>query len=341
MSILVNCYNVNHRDHGETVVCSHDVTITSCGKSYLAELIGKNCKNGPVLEEKLQEDEKQKEFYSEVVGQAQLYREQEYERFSEVVVELWCRYYSESFEQIKSIINNWDKFTILYPITSTRQIEMLRHRNYFHLISIQTPVKIRYSNFASKYPEMASKIDLEMYCFIDDTVPSSLTYLQIAYHPGSTEDCMSKSNVSLENHQDKQQLLINLLRKSEDVYRSVRPSWDEYFMNIAHIVKTRSNCMKRAVGAVIVKDNRIIATGYNGTPNGKTNCFDGGCERCNKNTSQGKELEKCFCFHAEENAILEVGNNQAKGLAIYTTLFPCYQCSKILIAAVRLKFKIN
>jgi dCMP deaminase len=105
-------------------------------------------------------------------------------------------------------------------------------------------------------------------------------------------------------------------------------------MHIAEIVKTRSNCMKRAVGVVIAKDNRILSTGYNGTPIGKVNCFEGGCERCNKNTSQGKDLEKCFCFHAEENAVLEVGTKNCMGAVLYSTLFPCYQCSKIVLSAV-------
>jgi len=79
--------------------------------------------------------------------------------------------------------------------------------------------------------------------------------------------------------------MINILMKLDCVLRSVRPDWDSYFMHIAEIVKTRSNCMKRAVGVVIAQNNRIIATGYNGTPCGKVNCFEEGCERCNKNTS--------------------------------------------------------
>ena len=65
--------------------------------------------------------------------------------------------------------------------------------------------------------------------------------------------------------------------------------------------------MKRAVGVVIVKKNRIVSTGYNGTPGGLTNCYEGGCERCNSGEGEGKGLEACFCVHAEENAILEAG----------------------------------
>ena len=81
--------------------------------------------------------------------------------------------------------------------------------------------------------------------------------------------------------------------------------------------------MKRAVGVVIVKENRIVATGYNGTPYGKQNCWEKGCDRCNQNTKQGVDLEKCFCFHAEESAILEIGTKKSKNMVMYTTLFPC------------------
>jgi len=78
-------------------------------------------------------------------------------------------------------------------------------------------------------------------------------------------------------------------------------------MKLAHIVRERSNCMKRSVGAIVVQGNRIVSTGYNGTPGPLTNCFEGGCERCNQNKSQGVDLDKCNCIHAEENSILECG----------------------------------
>ena len=67
----------------------------------------------------------------------------------------------------------------------------------------------------------------------------------------------------------------------------IRPNWDTYFMRLAEVAASRSNCMKRGIGAVIVKDNRVIATGYNGMPFGLTNCNEGGCKRCNDNTLQG------------------------------------------------------
>ena len=115
-----------------------------------------------------------------------------------------------------------------------------------------------------------------------------------------------------------------------------RPSWDLYFINIAKLTSERSNCIKRKVGAVIVKDNRIISLGYNGTPFSFKNCFDGGCKRCldqwlNKTESKGKDLDLCMCLHAEDNALLFVSQNDIKDSTIYITLFPCISCLKKII----------
>lgn len=104
-------------------------------------------------------------------------------------------------------------------------------------------------------------------------------------------------------------------------------------MEIADVVSKRSNCMSRQVAAVIVKENQILATGYNGTPKGVTNCCDGGCPRCNNITESGEHLEECLCCHAEENSICQAAKfglpiNES---AMYCTLMPCLHCSKLII----------
>ena len=87
-----------------------------------------------------------------------------------------------------------------------------------------------------------------------------------------------------------------------------RPNWDEYFMLQAELAKLRSNCITRQVGAVIVRDHRQLATGYNGTPPGIKNCFEGGCKRCQLRMEgkieSGASLDRCLCNHAEANAIM-------------------------------------
>ena len=119
-----------------------------------------------------------------------------------------------------------------------------------------------------------------------------------------------------------------------------RPDWDIYFMLHSEIAKLRSNCVTRHIGAVIVKDNRQIATGYNGTPSGIKNCFEGGCPRCtarmNGEIMPGKDLERCLCTHAEANAIMQCalfGNaGSTRGASLYSTFTPCIECSKMAIS---------
>lgn len=114
-----------------------------------------------------------------------------------------------------------------------------------------------------------------------------------------------------------------------------RPSWDEYFMEIAHVVAKRSNCSRRQVAAVIVKDNHLLSTGYNGTPRGVRNCFDGGCPRCSGHAPSGTKLDECLCVHAEQNAICQAARYgiDVSGSTIYITLSPCLTCAKLIINA--------
>ncbi|KAF9907216.1 Deoxycytidine monophosphate (dCMP) deaminase [Linnemannia zychae] len=108
----------------------------------------------------------------------------------------------------------------------------------------------------------------------------------------------------------------------------LRPSWDSYFMYLANLAARRSNCMKRRVGCVLVREKRVIATGYNGTPKNLTNCNEGGCSRCNQATPCGKGLDRCLCMHAEENALLEAGRERVgKESTIYCNTCPCLGCA--------------
>jgi len=112
-----------------------------------------------------------------------------------------------------------------------------------------------------------------------------------------------------------------------------RPDWDEYFMDIAHVAAKRSNCSRRQVAAVIVKNKQIISTGYNGTPRGIQNCNEGGCSRCNSSVKSGHGLTECLCSHAEENAIVQAAKHgiSVEGAMLYTTFSPCLLCAKMII----------
>jgi dCMP deaminase len=114
-----------------------------------------------------------------------------------------------------------------------------------------------------------------------------------------------------------------------------RPSWDEYFMDIARLVASRSTCLRRHVGAVVVKDKNILTTGYNGTPSGITHCSELGCLRDRLGVPSGERHELCRGLHAEQNAIIQAAKHGINILdaTLYCTNAPCVICAKMLINA--------
>lgn len=114
-----------------------------------------------------------------------------------------------------------------------------------------------------------------------------------------------------------------------------RPDWDSYFMEIAEVVSKRSTCLRRKVGAVLVKDRQILATGYNGTPKGLPHCEQVGCLREKLHVPSGQNHELCRGIHAEQNAVIQAAVNGVStlGATLYCTHQPCVVCSKILINA--------
>lgn len=114
-----------------------------------------------------------------------------------------------------------------------------------------------------------------------------------------------------------------------------RPGWDEYFMTLAEQVATRATCLRRGVGAVIVKDRRILATGYNGVPSGLRHCSETGCLRQQLGVPSGQRHEICRGLHAEQNAIIQAARYgiDISDACIYITTQPCVVCAKMLINA--------
>ncbi|MBW2501662.1 MAG: cytidine/deoxycytidylate deaminase family protein [Deltaproteobacteria bacterium] len=114
-----------------------------------------------------------------------------------------------------------------------------------------------------------------------------------------------------------------------------RPSWDEYFMGITELVAQRSTCLRRHVGAVLVRDKRIITTGYNGAPVNIKHCLDAGCLREQMGIPSGERHELCRGLHAEQNAIIQaaIQGVNIQGATLYCTNMPCAICTKMLINA--------
>ncbi len=120
-----------------------------------------------------------------------------------------------------------------------------------------------------------------------------------------------------------------------DLPTNSRPSWDEYFLEIIELIKQRSTCLRRQVGAIIVKDKRILATGYNGAPTGCRHCLDIGCLRDELGIPSGERHELCRAVHAEQNAIAQAAQYgiSVAGATLYVTHQPCVMCAKIVINA--------
>jgi len=122
-----------------------------------------------------------------------------------------------------------------------------------------------------------------------------------------------------------------------------RPSWDKYFLEMAGLVARRSTCLRRSVGAVLVKDKRILATGYNGAPSGLKHCIDIGCLRQKLKIPSGERHELCRALHAEQNALIQASlyGISTKCAVLYATNQPCVICAKMLINAGIREIVIN
>src|SRR5215831_2464894 len=220
-----------------------------------------------------------------------------------------------------------DKHYVIDSIRNPAEVDAFRAAKHFKLIRIEAPPEVRFQRILKRHREsdpqtLEEFIELENREAEGDDTSQNLVKVELMADHALTNDG------SLETlYPQIDELLLRLLKEIQ------RPSWDEYFMNIAKVVASRSNCMKRKVAAIIVKDKRVVSTGYNGTPRGTRNCNEGGCPRCNSLATSGTNLEECLCSHGEENAIVQASYHgvSVKDAIIYSTFAPCLQCAKMII----------
>jgi dCMP deaminase len=218
-----------------------------------------------------------------------------------------------------------------YVVDSIRnpfEVEVLRRRPDFTFLAVEADRNVRFQRSMTRGREGAPAT-LEQFIFEESKELNSMdpTSQQLVATRGLADVVVSNDRSVEDLHRFLDELLPRLMS------RMPRPDWDEYFMNIAAVVATRSNCIKRKVAAIIVKDRRLISTGYNGTPRGAKNCNEGGCPRCNSMAKSGTGLEECLCSHGEENAITQAAyhGTSLKGSTLYTTFAPCLLCTKMII----------
>ena len=249
------------------------------------------------------------------------------ERLIIVGNELRQRYGSKILaERILARIED-DKHYVIDSIRNPAEVEAFRAAKYFKLIRIEAPAEVRFERILSRQRESDPKT-LEEFITLENREAEGDDTSQNLVKVALMADYSLTNDASLEKlYPQIDQLLIKLLKEVQ------RPSWDEYFMDIAKVVASRSNCMKRKVAAIIVRDKRVVSTGYNGTPRGTRNCNEGGCPRCNNLAASGTALDECLCSHGEENAIVQASYHgvSLKDGVIYTTFAPCLQCAKMII----------
>ncbi|EGV61655.1 Deoxycytidine monophosphate (dCMP) deaminase [Yamadazyma tenuis] len=219
---------------------------------------------------------------------------------------------------VDHVTANWRTNFVLRDITSLHVLHALQKRPFFLHIAVDAPIKLRYQRYKSKHN---SKVTLEEFVDAGDTASFA------AGNPLAEINGLADINI-INTSSSIKDLFIKLSELNLFDQSRLRPTWDAYFMRLADLAALRSNCMKRRVGCVLVRGNRVIATGYNGTPRHLTNCNEGGCERCNKGQGSGAGLSTCLCLHAEENALLESGRDRInEGSVLYCNTCPCLTCA--------------
>ena len=193
-----------------------------------------------------------------------------------------------------------EKNYVIDSIRNPAEVKALKRRDDFFLLNISAPQKVRFERVKARGRENDPRTFDEFVKIEKIEDKSADPNKQQMNQTIALADFEAANDSTLEALYEKVRGLLRDLGK-----KNSRPGWDDYFMGIAKVAALRSNCIKRKVASVIVKDKRIIATGYNGTPRGVKNCSDGGCPRCNSFGASGADLGECLCSHAEENAIVQ------------------------------------
>jgi len=233
-------------------------------------------------------------------------------------------------ERILKLLGHTPQNSVVDSFRNPGEVEAFRRRSDFVLWAVTASPPIRFARIKARAREK-DPTTLAQFVAVEKREAHNLDR-----HKQSIEACEKLADTRLQNNGTLAALNKRLVPLLKTVLKKVkRPEWDGYFMTIAQQVASRSNCLKRKVAAVIVKDGRIISTGYNGTPRHTKNCFEGGCPRCNAVGPSGQGLDECFCSHGEENAIVQAAYHGIgiKGSTLYTTFSPCLLCTKMIINA--------
>lgn len=236
-------------------------------------------------------------------------------------------------ELLDFVTKRWREKWVTTDIHTETILDKLLRRPFFILVSLDAPVSVRWKRYQERLQQAKTTESSLESLTLEKFVLESDEHLYSAN--SGLMPLISRATVRLLNTSSSLPHLYATLGKLDLTNEDrLRPSWDQYFMQLASLAAQRSNCMKRRVGCVLVREKRVISTGYNGTPRGLVNCGEGGCPRCNEGQGSGVGLGTCLCIHAEENALLEAGRERIReGAILYCDTCPCLTCS-IKIAQV-------
>ncbi|KAJ4485820.1 cytidine deaminase-like protein [Lentinula aciculospora] len=217
-------------------------------------------------------------------------------------------------ELLHYVTRNWKSNFVTTDLRTRGVIEMFMKRPFFMLLHLDGPLLQRYRRSNSSTP-------LQIFAAEDDEQ-------RFGRESSSLNGMADLANMRVVNNLSSVSAFHAHI-ESLDLLNPLhsRPNWDMYFMTLASLASQRSNCMKRRVGAILVRDKRIVSTGYNGTPRGVRNCNEGGCTRCNSGSEAIGDNEECVCLHAEENALLEAGRDRIGKGTLYCNTCPCLKCT--------------
>jgi len=232
-------------------------------------------------------------------------------------------FFSNPHEMLDYVTRRWQDNFVTSDLHSREHIEMFVKRPFFLLLTVDAPLYDRYRR------SNGSHASLEEFVHEDDHI----VFGDRSRMSSSLHDLRDLVDVQINNSFQTLSSFESYLEEIDLLNpEHLRPGWDAYFMILATLASRRSNCMKRRVGAILVRDNRVIATGYNGTPRGLINCNEGGCPECNRTISSINMPTECVCLHAEENALLEAGRERIGQQAVlYCNTCPCLRCTVKII----------
>lgn len=223
---------------------------------------------------------------------------------------------------------------IIESVRCPGEVEALRKKENFILFAVDADVETRYSRIIERE---GSAVDEKNFTFakfvereqeqIGNTDPSKQNLCRCI----EMADYCFKNDWTIVELYKKVEKVLNSIKKKDKIF--ARPNWDEYFIKMASLVAERSTCLRHNIGAVIVKDKRVIATGYNGSARGSPNCIETGCVKNNMGIKSGTGHDICQAVHAEMNAIIQGAFHgiSIKGTTMYCTHTPCILCARMIV----------